>query len=124
MAARRELGRNDALAELLDELGWSPKALAQKVNRAFGTGTVAESAPYHCRDSGRVPRQPLPSLVASLLSDALGRTVRTDELWPGERLRSAALLPASVGLDRPWTPTALGEIVQEWITGGLRDRRR
>ncbi len=38
---------NTVLVACLDELGWSPKVLARKLNRVFGVGTVAESAPYH-----------------------------------------------------------------------------
>ncbi|WP_425468088.1 carph-isopro domain-containing protein [Pseudonocardia kunmingensis] len=52
---------NQVLAELLTELGWSPRALARKVNRLHGAGTVAESAPYHWRDSGGLPRPPIPA---------------------------------------------------------------
>ena len=56
---------NEALASLLAELGWSPRALARRINRAFGAGTVADTAPYHWRDAGRVPRPPLPTLTAA-----------------------------------------------------------
>jgi hypothetical protein len=60
---------NEVLTSLLDELGWSPRALARRINHVFGTGT----APYHWRDSGASPRPPLPELAAWVLSRELDR---------------------------------------------------
>lgn len=62
---------NEQLRSCLDELGWSPKTLARKINKTFGDGSVAESAPYHWRDRGRLPRAPLPTVVAHVLSEAV-----------------------------------------------------
>lgn len=45
-------GPNEVFTSLLDELGWSPRALARRINHFFGPGTVADTAPYHWRDSG------------------------------------------------------------------------
>ena len=66
---------NEVLGSLLTELGWSPRALARKINHVFGAGTVAETAPYHWRDGGRTPRPPLPTVTAWVLSRELGRPV-------------------------------------------------
>lgn len=115
---------NATLAGCLDELGWSPKALARKLNRVFGTGTVAESAPYHWRDSGALPRSPLPTMAAYVLSQELGRPIPVAELWQGRVGDSSALVSADTDLARPWTVKGMEAIVQDWVRGGLVDRRR
>ncbi|WP_406080522.1 transcriptional regulator [Streptomyces zaomyceticus] len=115
---------NDVLAGCLDELGWSPKALARKLNRVFGAGTVAESAPYHWRDSGSLPRSPLPMMAAYVLSQELGRPVSVAELWQSRVGDSSALVPADTDLARPWTVQGMEAIVEDWVMGGLVDRRR
>lgn len=115
---------NNVLAAALEELGWSPKMLARRLNREFGVGTTAETAPYHWRDSGAVPRSPLPAMTAHLLSRELGRVISVGELWHGRATETTALLSAAQGLDRPWTMNALEDIVDDWVRGGLVDRRR
>ncbi|MCT2589838.1 transcriptional regulator [Streptomyces sp. N2-109] len=115
---------NDVLAACLGELGWSPKALARKLNRVFGAGTVAESAPYHWRNTGSLPRSPLPVMAAYVLSQELGRRVSVAELWQGRAGDSSALIPADTDLARPWTAQGLEGIVADWVSGGLVDRRR
>ncbi|MFB4269641.1 carph-isopro domain-containing protein [Nonomuraea sp. GTA35] len=115
---------NPVLAACLEELGWSPKALARKLNKVFGPGTVAESAPYHWRDSARVPRSPLPVMTAYVLSQELGRVVSVGELWQGRAPESPMLIPASGGMELPWTAQGLWKIVEDWVVGGLIDRRR
>ncbi|MFE4018661.1 carph-isopro domain-containing protein [Streptomyces sp. NPDC059101] len=115
---------NLALASFLEELGWSPKELARKLNRVFGMGTVAESAPYHWRDAGSVPRSSLPSMVAYVLSQELGRTITVEELWQGKATDSSTLLPADKNLNHPWDTPGLNRILEDWVLGGLIDRRR
>lgn len=115
---------NTVLAAALDELGWSPKMLARRLNREFGVGTTAESAPYHWRDKGMIPRAPLPALTSHLLSQELGRVVSVAELWQGKASDAVPLLAAGRGFDRPWTMPDLEDIVDDWVRGGLLDRRR
>ena len=55
---------NLALATYLAEAGWSPRKLGHELNRLFGKGTVSVTAPYHWRDSGGIPRGPLPDFTA------------------------------------------------------------
>ena len=59
---------NHPLAAHLGEAGLTPRALAREMNRLFGPGTVAETAPYYWRDAGGLPRDPLPALAAYVLS--------------------------------------------------------
>jgi hypothetical protein len=115
---------NAVLTGCLEKLGWSPKALARKLNRVFGAGTVAESAPYHWRNTGSLPRSPLPAMVAYVLSQELGRGVSVAELWQGRAGDSSTLVPADTDLARPWTVRGLEAIVEDWVMGGLVDRRR
>lgn len=115
---------NSVLAAALDELGWTPKMLARRLNREFGAGTTAESAPYHWRDAGAVPRTPLPAMTTHLLSQELGRVISIGELWHGRATDTVSLLTAGQGLDRAWTMNDLEDIVDDWVRGGLVDRRR
>ncbi|WLW58712.1 carph-isopro domain-containing protein [Streptomyces sp. YU58] len=116
--------RNEVLSGCLDELGWSPKAFARKLNRVFGVGTVAESAPYHWRDTGGVPRSPLPTMAAYVLSQELGRVISVEQLWQGRAADSPVLIAADASLGHAWDVQGLGHIVENWVLGGLLDRRR
>lgn len=118
----REAG-NEVLASLLAELSWTPRALARRINRVLGVGTVAETAPYHWRDAGRVPRPPLPVLTAWVLSSELGRPISTAELWQGRASDSPLTLPADVDLGQPWNRSGTLSIIDDWVVSGLLDRR-
>jgi hypothetical protein len=115
---------NEVLASLLTELGWSPRALARRINRAFGVGTVAETAPYHWRDAGRVPRPPLPKLTALVLSQEVGRPIAVSDLWQGHALDSPLTLPADMEMSLPWSRSGAMGIIEDWVVSGLLDRRR
>jgi hypothetical protein len=114
---------NHVLSSLMAEAGLSPRALARQINRLAGPGTVAETAPYHWRDSGGVPREPLPALAAYVLSRRLGRIVGVDDLWQGRAANATLFLPADSGMDRPWTLASTVSIAEDWLLGGLLDRR-
>jgi hypothetical protein len=114
---------NEVLAALLAELGWTPRALGRRINRVSGVGTVAETAPYHWRDAGGVPRPPLPALAAWVLSCELGRPVTIAELWQGRAADSPLTLPADVEMDQPWTRAGALSIIDDWVVSGLLDRR-
>ncbi|GLI03656.1 carph-isopro domain-containing protein [Phytohabitans aurantiacus] len=117
---------NPSLAAHLTEAGLTPRALARDLNRLFGSGTVAETAPYHWRDAGGIPRPPLPALTAYTISRHLGRVVTVRDLWPGQAGANDAtlILPASAGMDGPWTLATTMKIAEDWLLGGLVDRRR
>jgi hypothetical protein len=114
---------NQVLATLLAELGWSPRALARRINRTAGPGTVAETAPYHWRDGGAVPRPPLPTLTAWVLSQELARPVTVEELWQGKAAGSPLILPADVDMNVPWSPSESTRMIEDWVASGLLDRR-
>jgi hypothetical protein len=114
---------NQALGAYLSEADLSPRGLARDLNRRFGAGTVAETAPYYWRDSGGTPRSPLPSLVAHALTSRLSRVIAVQDIWPSLPSVSSTVVPASVGMDVPWTPSGTMRIADDWLTGGLVDRR-
>ncbi|KWW98113.1 hypothetical protein TH66_22865 [Carbonactinospora thermoautotrophica] len=114
---------NEVLARYLAIVGWSPRALACRVNRLFGAGTVSPTAPYHWRDAGSVPRPPVPKMAAIVLSRPLGKTITVEELWKGQAQDSPLLIPADHGMDAPWTLAGTVRIVEDWLLGGLMDRR-
>ncbi len=74
---------NAVLGALLAELGWSPSQVANAVNGLLRPGYVARSTVSEWLHLDRVPRPPLPTMVAHLISDALGREIRLEELWSG-----------------------------------------
>lgn len=115
---------NQLLAILLAELDWSPRALARRINRSYGAGTVAESAPYHWRDANRVPRPPVPTYVATVLSRELGRAVTVEELWQGRATGSPGVLTADTGMLQPWSRDGALKILGDWVASGLMDRRQ
>ncbi len=116
-------GPNEVLTSLLDELGWSPRALARRINHVFGAGTVADTAAYHWRDSGCIPRPPLPELAAWVLSRELGRPVTVAELWKGRASGSPLVLPADIDMNGPWSRASTLGLLDDWVVAGLLDRR-
>ena len=52
-----ERRRNEELARILHQLGWSPERLARELNAALPPGlAISSTAPYKWRDRGMVPR--------------------------------------------------------------------
>ena len=96
---------NDELRRVLEEIGWSPYELARKVNRLLPTDRrIHAKTPFAWRDRGTVPRDPLPSIIAGVLTEARGELVGVDRLWPG-RAPSAIWQPATAGMgEEHWCP--------------------
>ncbi len=116
---------NEMLFSLLQEAGLSPRGLARELNKLCGPGTVAQTTPYHWRDHGGVPRIPLRAPIAVILSRQLNRVMTVGDLWPDEAGAGdlALYLPASRGLDGPWTLATTMRVADDWLLGGLVDRR-
>ncbi len=108
------------LATSLAELDWSPARLAEAVNGLLGPGYVARSTVSEWLHQDRVPRGPLPTVVAHLISDALDREISVERLWSGRARRTEFWLPADSGLDLPWTAAGTVEVLDDWLrhTGG------
>ncbi len=118
---------NAVLGTLLGELAWSPGLLAEAVNGLLGPGSVARSTVSDWLHRDRLPRDPLPTVVAHLISDTLDREVSLDELWSGRARPAELWVPADAGMNLPWTPAGTVEVLDDWLghTGGAirMDRR-
>jgi hypothetical protein len=118
---------NAVLGTLLGELSWSPSLLAEAVNGVLGPGHVARSTVSDWLHHDRLPRGPLPTVVAHLLSDALGREICLNELWSGRATPAELWVPANAGMNAAWTPAGTVQVLDDWLghTGGAMgmDRR-
>ncbi len=118
---------NEVLGTLLAELGWSPNQLAGAVNGLLGPSSVARSTVSDWLNQDRLPREPLPTVVAHLISDALDREVSVTQLWSGRTQPAEFWVPADHGLQLPWTAAGTVKILDDWLrhTGGSigMDRR-
>ncbi len=110
-------GRHGVLVELLAEVGWSVSRLAHEVNREVGAGYVSRTTVSEWVNCSRVPRQPLPTVVAHVLSQASGRVVSVGCLWPGTA-GSAEWVSADVGTQVSWDLWGTKALVNGWFTSG------
>ncbi|MFH8614726.1 hypothetical protein ACH4E8_06570 [Streptomyces sp. NPDC017979] len=107
-------------------LGWSPARLARAVNSVLGPDYVARTTVTDWVAKGRVPRDPLPTITAHVLSEALGRPIALADLWgPGVR-PSTSWVRADDGLLPPDAPGATVEAATQWVIhdGGDMERRK
>lgn len=88
---------NVVLGALLVELGWSAGLLAEAVNGVLGPGHVARGTVADWLRHDRLPRGPLPTVVAHVISDSLGREIGLGELWSGRATPSQLWVPADAG---------------------------
>ncbi len=109
---------NPVLANAVTELGWSLTRLVAEVNTLLGTNYVSRSTASEWMNKGRVPHDPLPTVVAHLLSHELGRTISVQELWAGKAKDSPLWIPADTGLDVPWTVRGTLDILADWLVNG------
>ncbi|MGH3694042.1 MAG: hypothetical protein ACRDRX_08670 [Pseudonocardiaceae bacterium] len=118
---------NAVLGALLGELGWSLSQLAEVINDSLGPGSVGRSTVSDWVHHDRVPRDPLPTVVAHLLSDALDREVPVAQVWSGRAQPAEFWVPADAELRLPWTTMGTVEVLDDWLrhTGGTigMDRR-
>ncbi len=107
---------NETLAWAMGVTGFAPDRLAARVNRVLGPTRrnrwVTPSAVYKWRDHNRVPRVPLPAIVAGVLAEALGEPLTADQLWQGRAAAGDLWQPADFGLDLPWTPAGTVELLR------------
>jgi hypothetical protein len=115
------------LGALLGELGWSPSLLAEAMNGLLGPGYVARSTVSDWLHHDRLPRGPLPTVVAHLISDALGREVGLEELRSGRAKPAELWVPADAGMNLPRNAAGTVKMLDDWLghTGGAigMDRR-
>ncbi|MCX5212967.1 hypothetical protein OG689_27485 [Kitasatospora sp. NBC_00240] len=96
--------RNEELARILHQLGWSPERLSREVNLTLPTGlAISSTAPYKWRDRGMVPRAPHDQTVCEVLSRTLGIAVTYEQLWGRMGGNRGAKILSPGLLTDPWT---------------------
>ncbi|WP_157777523.1 hypothetical protein [Nocardia terpenica] len=111
---------NAELRRILEEIGWSPYELARAVNRAVSSDRrIHLKTPFAWRDRGTVPRDPLPAVVAGILTEARGEVITVEQLWPGRSHRTEVWLPAIARVaEAPWTVGDTLVLLEEFRTPG------
>ncbi|MGW4378571.1 hypothetical protein [Kitasatospora sp. NPDC004531] len=96
--------RNDELARILHQLGWSPERLAREVNAVLPPGmAISSTAPYKWRDRGMVPRSPHDQTVCEVLGRSVGIAVTYEQLWGKMGSHRGAKMLSPRLLTDPWT---------------------
>ncbi|BFV59342.1 hypothetical protein KCMC57_up44460 [Kitasatospora sp. CMC57] len=99
-----ERRRNEELARILHQLGWSPERLARELNAALPPGlAISSTAPYKWRDRGMVPRSPHDQTVCEVLSRTVGIAVTYEQLWGQMGSSRGAKILSPRLLTDPWT---------------------
>ncbi len=110
--------KNTVLVELLGEVGWSQSELMRAVNRVLGAGYVCRSTVAEWVNQARVPRDPVPTVVAHVFSEATAREVSLDELWQGRAKSPQLWLLALEGLATSWDHAGTVHTVRNWLDHG------
>ncbi len=119
--------KNAALLGVLQELGWSHGKLVAALCDVLGRGYVGRSTVSEWVNQSRVPREPLPTVVTHLLSEALGRELDIAELWGGRAVASVLWLTSMDGVGVTWGAPGNTELIADWLardTGALGGDRR
>ncbi|MFF3768222.1 hypothetical protein ACFYYR_29645 [Streptomyces sp. NPDC001922] len=117
---------NTRLADLFGLAGWSKGELARLVNRhaaAMGHPQLATDTSRVRRwiDTGEVPRDPVPKVLASLFTERLGRVVTIEDLGL-DRQGRAGKRQSAEGL--PWAPERTAAVLTEFTGMDLMLNRR
>lgn len=119
---------NTRLADLFALTGWSKGELARLVNRqaaAMGHPQLATDTSRVRRwiDTGESPREPVPSVLAALFTERLGRVVTIEDLGFGRhRLTGKKESVSADGL--PWPPERTAAVLTEFTGMDLMLNRR
>jgi len=117
---------NTRLADLFGLAGWSKGELARLVNRhaaAMGHLQLATDTSRVRRwiDTGEVPRDPVPKVLASLFTERLGRVVTIEDLGFGRHGRTGG---RQSGDGLPWPPERTAAVLTEFTGMDLMLNRR
>lgn len=111
--------KNLFLHKALWELDWSHGRLVTELNAILGPNYVGRSTVSEWVNHSRVPRDPVPTVVAHVLSEALGRDVSVEHLWQGRARSSQLWLPAFEGLAAAeWDHAGAGTVIADWVNRG------
>ncbi|MGW3245634.1 DNA-binding protein NsdB [Streptomyces sp. NPDC001070] len=119
---------NTRLSDLFALTGWSKGELARLVNRqaaAMGHPQLATDTSRVRRwiETGESPREPVPTVLAALFTERLGRVVTIEDLGFGRHRRTGRKQAVSAdGL--PWPPERTAAVLTEFTGMDLMLNRR
>ncbi|PZS10349.1 MAG: hypothetical protein DLM55_04365 [Acidimicrobiales bacterium] len=118
-----EARQNPLLGGILEDLGWSRTRLAREVNACTKRDYIGRSTVSEWVNRGRVPHDPLPTVVAHVLSEATGRKIAVADLWQRTGKESAAWVPADHRYPMSWNYQSVLRAADDWIVniGGTLD---
>jgi hypothetical protein len=116
---------NTRLADLFGLTGWSKGELARRVNRqaaVMGHPQLATDTSRVRRwiETGESPREPVPTVLAALFTERLGRVVTIEDLG-FDRQRRAAKRQVD---ELPWPPERVAAVLTEFTGMDLMLNRR
>lgn len=114
---------NIELRRVLEDVGWSPYELARRVNKHLPPDRrVHPSTPFSWRDRGTMPREPLPSVIAGVLTEVHGEAVTVERLWPGRATAAEPVVkPATADVTAGrWLPAETTRLLRNysWTPAG------
>jgi hypothetical protein len=117
---------NTRLADLFALTGWSKGELARLVNRQAAAGGHPQLATDTSRvrrwiETGESPREPVPSVLAALFTERLGRVVTIEDLGFGRHRRTGKKQAVD---DLPWAPERTAAVLTEFTGMDLMLNRR
>src|SRR4030081_2889273 len=114
---------NTALRTVLCEAGWGPESFAGRIraesHRQGMRIVLHDKTPYSWLREGSCPREPIPQLAATLLSQRSGRRVTPGDL--GWQITGEDYRWADDGLSRLWFPGG-ARVGLEEVAGEMRRR--
>lgn len=108
--------RNQVLSTVLEGAGWSCACLAREVNACMKADYIGRSTVSEWVNKGRVPREPLPTVVAHVLSEATGRKISVTQLWGRPGAESSLWVSADEGYPLRGGFGSVLDMAQEWMT--------
>ncbi len=119
---------NATLFGALRELDWSHGRLVTELNSVMGSGYVGRSTVSEWVNQSRVPRDPLPTVIAHVLTEALGRQLSLAQLWQGRATVSQLWVASLAGIEPGWGTEHNQRVIADWLSRGDEvfdcDRRR
>lgn len=120
---------NTRLADLFALTGWSKGELARLVNRqAAATGhpqlATDTSRVRRWIETGESPREPVPTVLAALFTERLGRVVTIEDLGFGRHRRTSSKKQSVNADGLPWPPERTAAVLTEFTGMDLMLNRR
>lgn len=109
------MSANPVLADVLNRLQWSKTRLMNEINRIMGSGYISRSTISEWIHRGRVPHNPLPTVVAHVLSLACDEEITVALLWQGNAHNSVSWVSAESGLGTELNAEGVRATLHDWL---------